>query len=379
MIGIDLRCLPPDGDSGAGIAHAARAVSCALLAQSKPGIEWSLYLPRGVSWGMDGRSDLRIISLSSSAGASLRLALQRSPCDLLFVPSGAVARGIRIPAVPWVHDVAIFEHPEWFGESILRRAVTTSLFRRGIVHAPRILAASQSTKDDLVQLFTLDPSVVDVTYEGGDPVLASLYGDTLRDAKRRAKLRLADRGVTQPFVLVLGTVEPRKNLPLLIHAWSAAVKDIDRPVDLIIAGRDGWKLGPATHAMRGHVYASEGSPRLHRIKAVPEDDRRDLLLSADIVTVPSLHEGFGLVALEAMQAETAVLASRAGALPEVIDTAGILLSSTDEVAWADALRGIFMDTEARKRLAEEGKARSQGMTWGRAAHFVLESLTKTLI
>lgn len=375
-IGIDLRCLPTDGTPGAGVAHAAREISRALVSSESPGVEWVLYVPRGSSWEHVSQSSVRRVELASASGSALRAALRQSPCDTLFVPSGAIAPGLSVPTVPLVHDVAIFSHPEWFNESFLRRNVTTKLFRRGIMRAKHILSVSQHTKDELVRLFKIDPSIIAVTHEGGDAVLATLHGESLHDAKQKAKVRLAERGVTQAFVLALGTVEPRKNLPTLIEAWKRLAAASERPVDLVIAGRDGWKLGPVVFALK-NAYPSEGSSRLHRVHAVSDDDRRELLLAADVVAVPSLHEGFGLVALEAMQAETAVVVSSAGALPEVVHDAGLVVPPDDIDAWAGALKGLLADDQTRKHLAEQGKAHSQGMTWGRAAHIALQSLTET--
>lgn len=375
-VGIDLRCLPQDGTPGAGVAHAAREISRALVSSPASGVQWVLYIPRGASWEGEADSSVRVVELASASGSALRAAVRQVPCDTLFVPSGAVAPGLAVPTVPLVHDVAIFGHPEWFNESVLRRTVTTTLFRRGIMRAKRILSVSQHTKDDLVRLFKIDPSIISVTHEGGDTVLATLHGETLHDAKQRAKLRLAERGVTQSFILALGTVEPRKNLPVLIEAWKRLASLSDRPVDLVIAGRDGWKLGPIVFAIK-NAYASEGGSRIHRVHAISDDDRRELLLAADIVAVPSLHEGFGLVALEAMQAGTAVVVSNAGALPEVVQDAGLVVSPEDIDAWAGALNGLLADDQTRKHLAEQGKAHSQGMTWERAAHIALQSLTGT--
>jgi len=280
--------------------------------------------------------------------------------------------------IPWVHDLAIYTHPEWFPQNFFRRMLTTQLFRRGVLRAETVLAVSQNTKDEIVRLFHIDPSHIRVTHEGGDSVLASLHGAALREAKQRAKRRVADRGITQEFILVMGTVEPRKNIPFLLHAWEKLIPLMDRPIDLVIAGRDGWKLGSMLHGLHKGSYPREGSARLHRVVSVSDDDRRDLLLAADVVAVPSLHEGFGLTALEAMQAETVVIAAATGAHPEVVQDAGLLLSPTDIDSWVGALRGVLSDDQTRLHMAEQGKAQSQGMSWSRAANCAFQSLTEAL-
>lgn len=383
-IGIDLRCLPPLGEQGAGVPHAARELVRSMLLAAGDVHQWSLYVP-SVSLGDKERTlfqecrgpGCRIVRLESSTGGALRRVLQHQPCRLLFAPSGAIAPMLKIPTVPWVHDIAIFEHPEWFDQALLKRTVTTNLFRQGIIKAPEVLAVSQFTKDELVRRFALDPSRVTVTLEGGDSVLGGLSGIDLQTAKQRARLRLAERGVTQPYILYLGTLEPRKNIPTLLEAWLDARPLFKRAVDLVIAGRDGWKLGPILKSLEtAKAYKGEKGSRLHRIEAPTDEHRRDLLLAAELVALPSLYEGFGLVALEAMQAGTAVISSTGGALPEVVGEAGVTLRPDDPASWTKALVKIMADSESRKSLADKGKSRSQSLTWDRAAKAALDVLTR---
>ena len=143
-LGLDLRCLPTDGSEGAGVAHAARSL-CSRLCERKD-IEWLAFVPKGTKWEASKK-----INLENTDGASLRRALAFSPCDLLFVPSGAIARGLNIPAVPWVHDLIIFEHPEWFPQSWFKRQMTTRLFLRGIKSAPIVFCVSEYTKKAIIK------------------------------------------------------------------------------------------------------------------------------------------------------------------------------------------------------------------------------------
>lgn len=374
IVGIDLRCLPTDGTPGAGVAHAARFLTEALLLRDLPWT-WKLYLPRGAA-DLAGteRKGVSVVTLADVTGSALRRALRSEQCDVLFVPSGSVAPGLSVPTIPWIHDIAIFDHPEWFPQSFFRRALTTSLFARGVRRAPFVYAVSEDTKAHLVARFHLDPERVVVTHEGGDPFLHALHGEELRAQKQHAKQRVAATGITNAFLLALGTVEPRKNLAMLIQAWRRAIQSVDRPVDLVIAGRDGWKLADVHAMMARHVVPEQNGSRIHRLYAVDDDARRDLFLAADLVTVPSFEEGFGLVALEAMQAETATVCSSAGALREVIGDAGILLDPTDRDAWVGAIAGLMQDDVSRVDIALAGKSRSQGFTWEASARHVEEGM-----
>lgn len=208
-------------------------------------------------------------------------------------------------------------------------------------------------------------------------MLSMLHGESLVEAKRQAKHRVAQLGITNPFILCMGTLEPRKNIPFFLEAWMDARSQFVQPTDFVIAGRDGWKLEPIKKALDvGRTYASEGASRLHRIETPNDHDRRDLLLAADLVVVPSLYEGFGLVALEAMQAESAVLVSRVGGLMEVVGDAGIQLSVSGKEEWTRVLVNFMNDDVSRREMALRGKSRSEGMTWKRSAEIVFRALTE---
>lgn len=376
-IGIDLRCLPQDGSPGAGVAHAARELT-RVLVYRYPDVSWIVYVPEGANWDRDAEllPYCTVIRLVSDSGSALRSALKVAPCQLLFVPSGCVPPGISIPCIPWVHDVAIFHSGAWFPQSFFRRLMTTQLFLKGLRSSKKICVVSESTKKELLEVIQLDPEKVIVTYEGGDSVLDQLHQSDLVEAKQKAKLRLAQAGVTQAYILWMGTVEPRKNVETVIAAWMKARAHFSRPVDLVIAGKDGWKLGPIHHALREAVaYSGEGDSRLHRIQSVSDEDRRDLLLGADIVALPSWHEGFGLVALEALQAGVATVVSSEGGMAEIVADAGIILPPAEVSAWAEAFIGLIADDASRAEMARLGVSRSQGFTWERSARIVYQTLT----
>lgn len=311
-VGVDLRCVPADGSAGGGIAHAARAITAELQVH---------FGARLIPYHVQGRR------------GALIAAIRQRPCDVLFVPSGAVSPGLPVPAIPWVHDLDIVDHPEWFPQSWVQRALTTSLFVRGIRRAPHVFAVSEYTKQAIVRHARISAEQITVTGEGGDAVLAAIPRAALADQKRAAMERLTSLGVLRRFVLVLGTVEPRKNIPLLCGAWSDVVRQIP-DVDLVIAGQDGWKVAPIAAAIRA-------CPQTIRLSQVGEEARRDLLLAASLVCVPSFSEGFGLVALEATQAGTPVLASRRGALPEVLGEGSWLLDPEDMDAWQQAMVAVL--------------------------------------
>jgi glycosyltransferase involved in cell wall biosynthesis len=171
-------------------------------------------------------------------------------------------------------------------------------------------------------------------------------------------------GIQNPSVLALGTIEPRKNLAMLIRAWKTS------SLDLVIAGQDGWKMQDVENEIL--KLNQEQKTRFHRLPEITDEDKRQLLAAAEIVAVPSLDEGFGLVALEALQSGTNVVASNRGALPEVVGNAGVLLDPLDEKAWAQALTPGPSPIELSS--TGEGNHIDQKFSWEKTAEVVLNGL-----
>ncbi len=327
-IGLDLRCLPEDGSEGAGIAHAARELCGRLTSYKKH--EWVAYTTENASWGK-----CVVKRLASSKGSALRRAIRQTPCDVLFVPSGAVALNLGVRAVPWVHDLMIFDHPEWFPQSWLKRLVTTRLFLRGIKQAPVVFSVSEYTRQAIIKHTGLAEGKIWVTGEGGDSELMQMADEQLMAHKKAAQeYAVGMLKISRPYILCLGTVEPRKNIAMLIRAWRAS----QMAYDLVVAGRDGWRFDDVDQEIL--KLKNEKIEGLHRFKRVSEYDKRQLILGAKAVCVPSLDEGFGLVALEAMQAGTLVMAGDIPTHRLILGDVGQLINSHDESAWIKAVRNL---------------------------------------
>lgn len=349
------------------MAHAASAL-CLTLIRKADLVQWRAYVPSGAKWNACER-----VELSDASGEALRKRIKQHSCDLLFVPGGSVAPGITIPTVPWVHDLMIFEHPEWFPQGWIKRRMTSSLFLRGIRQAPSVLAVSGHTKKMICRYTEISQAKVTVTGEGGDGWLSDRTEEEIRLIRERARMDCRSRwGIARPFVLCLGTVEPRKNIAMLIRAWKQSMPKHGSA--LVVAGSDGWKFRDVEEEMEKIPISLR--KYYFRIRRISDAERLLLLTSATAVTVPSLGEGFGLVALEAMQAGTPLLSSNAGALPEVIGNGGIFLDPQNASAWAEQISRIILDADLQKMLSEQGRSQSKKWSWERAAEITLESLKK---
>ncbi len=266
----------------------------------------------------------------------------------------------RIPAVLTIHDVVYLTHPEWhlpLNRWFLRLAMP--IFAR---RARAIIAVSEHTRREVVERLGADPARVHVVYEAADARFRPLR-EPAALAEVCARYRL-----TPPFILYVGAIEPRKNLPLLLRAFSALCNDPAFRHQLVIAGGKGW-LYDEVFRTAGELSLGE---RLRFTGFVAEEDLPALYAAADIAAHPAHFEGFGLPPLEAMACGTPVVASDATSLPEVVGEGGLLVPPHDERAWAEALARVAADRALHDRLAAEGLAQAARFSWQETARRTVE-------
>ena len=184
---------------------------------------------------------------------------------------------------------------------------------------------------------------------------------------------LAARLAGKPYVLLIGTLEPRKNVPRFVSAFGLAAAD-HPDVQLVIAGRDGTGAEAVTAAIA--ALPLDSRDRVVRAGMVSRGARRTLLDQATVLAYPSLYEGFGLPMLEAMSIGVPVLAARAGALPEVSGGAAELADPLDVAAMAAALDHLLSDKEHTDRLVELGRARVDDFSWAATARGLSDLYTR---
>jgi glycosyltransferase involved in cell wall biosynthesis len=167
--------------------------------------------------------------------------------------------------------------------------------------------------------------------------------------------------VRHPYILSVGVLQPRKNLPRLVEAYGRIAKEI--PQHLVLVGKEGW----AFEALRRRVAQSGVASRIHFTGYVADADLPPLYAAADLFVYPSLYEGFGLPPLEAMACGTPVVTSNTTSLPEVVGSAAVTVEPTDTAALAAAVAEVLSSTEKRAELIERGFARVRQFSWERTA------------
>jgi glycosyltransferase involved in cell wall biosynthesis len=223
--------------------------------------------------------------------------------------------------------------------------------------AERVIAVSQRTASDTVRLLGVDPVRMRVVPEAAAPGFAPRDESAFQALAARLDLKVAARR----YALFVGTLEPRKNLPLLLNALALARREAD--MHLLVVGPRGWLDEPifAAHARSGVGDAA------HFLGALAEDDLAVLYSHAGVFVLPSLYEGFGLPVLEAMACGAPVVCSNAGPLPEVAGDAAVLLPPEDAEKWAEAMLRVLDDERLASELRARGFARSATFSWTRAA------------
>ena len=269
--------------------------------------------------------------------------------DAYFGPAGALPlAGVGCPTVITVHDLAIYRNPRWFPA---RQPLATRLVvPRSVLRADVVIAVSENTARDIVEIFGRDRARIAVVHHGISPKLRPMSAE--EKAEARARLKLPER-----FILFVGTVEPRKNLETLLSAWAMMR---DRP-DLVVVGSWGWLY----EAIRDKM--ARLGPRLHHLDSVDADELPAIYNLARILAHPAWYEGFGLPPLEAMACGTPVVVSDRSSLPEVVDDAGIVVPADDPDAWRAELERLLGDTELAADLRHRGILRAAEFSWPRAA------------
>ncbi len=258
-----------------------------------------------------------------------------------------------VPTVITIHDLAFIRFPQTF--RAYNRIYLDLATRLSARRASRILAVSEHTKREVVGLLGIPPERVIVT-----PNAARSH---FRPPAPAAIEQLRTRhGLPERFVLYVGTLEPRKNLTTLLEAFALVSRSVP-DVPLLIGGGKGWMYEP--------IFARLEQLNLRdRVKFagyLPEEELPLWYAAATVFVFPSIYEGFGMPPLEAMACGTPVITSNTSSLPEVVGDAGLMVSPTDPVALAEAIRRVLVDADLRAELRQRGLARARRFSWADTA------------
>ncbi|HEX3909324.1 MAG TPA: glycosyltransferase family 1 protein [Solirubrobacteraceae bacterium] len=372
-VGLNLVFLVP-GETG-GMEVAARELIPALLAEAPRGTRFTAFINREAAEAGDGPWGelLPAVMVPVSARNRVQWVLgeqlllprlgARAGVELMHSLASTAPLGGRFRRVVTIHDLIYARFPE--AHAGIRDRGMRVLVPGAARRSDRVIADSQSTRDDLVRLLGLEAGEIDVVPLGLGAVRRAA---PMPERELRERLRLGSREI----LLSLSAKRPHKNLRTLLDALAEIAAE-DRPL-LVLPG---------------YATAHEAELREHaRAQGIEDDVRFPSWISAEELeglwsiarafVFPSLYEGFGLPVLEAMAREVPVACSRASSLPEVAGDAALLFDPASATQIATALRRLLSDGALREQLRERGRLRAREFTWQRSAQLTLDSYARAL-
>jgi alpha-1,3-rhamnosyl/mannosyltransferase len=262
------------------------------------------------------------------------------------------------PTIVTVCDLSFVRHPEWHPKDRVEHFEKFCL--KKLSQADAIVTISEFSKKEIIDLLGINPAKIYVTPLG------------VHRSFKPGQTRMQD--IPEGYILFLGNLEPRKNLPTLLNAYRSLPRNLRERHPLVIAGASGWY----TKELRTALRLFEGDEKPILTGYVPQRLLPDLYRGASLFVYPSLYEGFGLPVLEAMASGVPVITSNSSSLPEVVGDAGVLVNPCDADQLKDAMMGLLEDEKARRELREKGIARAKPFSWDKCARETIEVYKKAL-
>ncbi len=285
----------------------------------------------------------------------------RHRIDVWHGPHYTLPLRLDRPGVVTVHDLTFFEHPEWHERS--KVVFFRRMIRAAVIRAAAVVAVSAATAEALAEVLAPEAPVLTIPH-GVDHgrFRPGLQGDP--DDLRA----LAGLGVRPPYIAFVGTMEPRKAVPVLVDAF-AQLAEAHPELRLVLAGGDGW----GSEAVRAAVSASGVATRVLRVRWVPDGALPALFRQAAAVAYPSLEEGFGLPALEALACGAPLVTTAGSPMEAVAGEAALVVPAGNAGALSWALRRVLDDPDMDTRLRQAGPEAASTYTWEASAKLHLEA------
>ncbi len=273
------------------------------------------------------------------------------PADVFHFTNFIMPPLRRGRSVVTIFDMSFERYPQFAEERNLR--YLRAGLRRTVERADAIITISQFSADEIAALLPASRGKLHAIALGIAPSFAPAGSDAI--AALRQSL-----GLARPYLLTVGTIEPRKNLSFLVEVFER----LNQPeLELVIAGMAGWKCEPIFERFRNSPLAD----RIRYLEYVPDESLAALYSGAELFVVPSHYEGFGFPPLEAMACGTAVVSSSGGSLPEVLGEAARIMPDFEIERWSSAIGSLLNDTEQKAALSEAGLQQAAGYRWEKTA------------
>jgi glycosyltransferase involved in cell wall biosynthesis len=350
---------------GAGVSNYSRHLLLALgaLAQETPDLALTAFV-NVADFAADGvqmvRSRLPLqqpLARIAWEQSTLPLALRTAQADLVHGLVNVLPLATPVPGVVTVHDLSFVRLPEKLPRA--KRWYLTQLCRASVQKARRVIAVSRQTADDLCEFFDLPAARISVIHNGVADHFAPQAPAAIAAFRQQ-------HGLPERFLLYLGTLEPRKNLPLLIRAyaqWRKRATPTERAIPLILAGGKGWFYAEIFRL----VQALDLTEMVRFPGFIPDAELPAWYSAAEVFIYPSLFEGFGLPVLEAMACGTPVICSAIASLCEVVGESALTFPAEDEHQLAALIGEAIRHAALRADLQQRGRQQAGQFSWHQTA------------
>lgn len=263
-----------------------------------------------------------------------------------------------IPMIITIHDLSILIYPQKIKKS-LRKFIDPYLLIFSAQKAKKIIADSESTKKDIIKILRIPAEKIEVIYL----------------AAQKQEVNFLESPFSFPYILFVGTLEPRKNIVNLIEAFKILKNTTKLPHRLVIAGMKGWQY----QEIFKKVKESKLDKEVIFTGYIPAEELPAYYKNADVFVYPSSYEGFGLPPLEAMNYGTPVVTSNVSSLPEVVGDAALLINPQSPGEIADALKNILTNPKLKNDLIKCGFKQAEKFQWEKTAQKTLQIYRKSVI
>lgn len=309
----------------------------------------------------------------------IHLFFNRHAYDVFFTPGHYAPRVSSVPYVSSVMDLAYLRYPEQFLKKDLIQLKDWTEY--SVKHARKVIAISEATKKDIVKFYGKKSSDIVVAYPAIHP--------PVNVSKNRLKNALKKYRVDSPYILYVGTLQPRKNLERLIEAYEQLCRRIasqkleggarkrlpDDPPQLVIAGKIGWMA----EGLVERIKSSPFSKSIGMTGYVDEESKSALISGAECLVLVGLYEGFGIPPLEAMSLGTVPVVSNTSSLPEVVGKAGVTVNPENTTSIADGLLKVMTLTAKQKaQYRKEARVQMKKFDWNQTAETILGVLKEVV-
>jgi len=319
---------------------------------------------RNFRWSASRLTERRLARLWYRLRLPLPINYWTGPIDL-FHAADFILPPVKPSAktIVTIHDLSFVREPDSVMPGM--SAHLNKWVPQSVEKADHVIAVSKATGHDLINLYHTPPEKISVLYHGVTPKFKPV-----RDKSRLAAVRQKYGLGSSPFILSVGTIQPRKNHRRLIRAFG----QLDHQYSLVIAGEKGWLY----QEIFKEVARLGLQNRVHFTGFVDDADLPALYSAATLFAYPSLYEGFGLPVLEAMACGTPVVTANQSSLPEVAGTAGLMVDPKKTDAIASAMAQVLTNPDLHKKLSDAGQIQATKFTWAAMAQNLLE-LYKSLL